>query len=222
MSARFLPEFITFTGVDEWTDPAELVALSDQYPIEWGLLFSPSRQGVAPRYPKEETIEWFADQIPVRWSAHLCGSAAREVVGTMASRYAHLIKDCFARCQINTTDRTVQPTLLAQWAASLEVDAILQCRGAFPQTSKVDVLFDQSGGRGVESANWPAARGNYFCGYAGGINPENAASIVLSLPHGGYRYWIDMESGVRDAQDRFDLTKVRAVCEAVYGPEREA
>jgi hypothetical protein len=31
------------------------------------------------------------------------------------------------------------------------------------------------------------------------------------------RYWIDMESGVRDDQDKFSLAKCRAVCEAVYG-----
>ena len=27
----------------------------------------------------------------------------------------------------------------------------------------------------------------------------------------------DMESGVRDERDRFDINKCRAVCEAVYG-----
>jgi hypothetical protein len=30
------------------------------------------------------------------------------------------------------------------------------------------------------------------------------------------RYWIDMESGVR-TDDRFDIEKCRAVCEAVFG-----
>jgi hypothetical protein len=34
------------------------------------------------------------------------------------------------------------------------------------------------------------------------------------------RYWIDMESGVRDDQDRFSIEKCRAVCEAVYGPAK--
>jgi hypothetical protein len=32
-------------------------------------------------------------------------------------------------------------------------------------------------------------------------------------------YWIDMESGVR-TDDRFDLGKCRAVCDAVYGGGR--
>lgn len=33
-------------------------------------------------------------------------------------------------------------------------------------------------------------------------------------------YWLDMETGVRDQNDRFDLWKVRAVCELVYGARR--
>ena len=55
------PEFITFTGADDHTDVRDMVALSKLYPIEWGILFSISRQGTDPRYPGGE-------------AARLCGS----------------------------------------------------------------------------------------------------------------------------------------------------
>jgi hypothetical protein len=37
------------------------------------------------------------------------------------------------------------------------------------------------------------------------------------LPERDLTYWIDMESGVRDDDNRFSLDKCQAVCEAVYG-----
>ena len=72
------PDFITFTGVDGKTDPLALVELSDDYPLEWGVLFSPKRQGAEPRYPRLETVGWMVSELPVRWSAHLCGGDARQ------------------------------------------------------------------------------------------------------------------------------------------------
>ncbi len=55
-------------------------------------------------------------------------------------------------------------------------------------------------------------------GYAGGLKPSNIAQQLplIAAAAGDGPYWIDMESGVRDADDRFDLGKCRAVCEAVY------
>ena len=46
-----LPEFVTFTGVDNRTDTNRLIALSHKYPIEWGILFSAANQGENNRYP---------------------------------------------------------------------------------------------------------------------------------------------------------------------------
>jgi phosphoribosylanthranilate isomerase len=51
-------------------------------------------------------------------------------------------------------------------------------------------------------------------GYAGGINPDNAAEVVSRIQ--ADRYWIDMETGVRTG-DWLDLDKCEAVCRAVYG-----
>lgn len=211
------PEFITFTGVDAFSDLDELERLSHKYPIEWGILFSPKRQGIENRYPPIPKVRELVTSLAhLQFSAHLCGGDAREVIEDGASRHDALIRQWFQRSQINTADPKVQPSLIAQWADRQEVRAILQCRGTFPLSSPVDVLFDTSGGRGREPSVWPKPSPGVFCGYAGGLNPDNAARIVSALPVDG-PYWIDMESGVRDSADVFDLGKVRKVCEAVYG-----
>lgn len=216
----FLPAFITFTGVDDATDAVELLSLADDYPVEFGLLFSPKRQGIEPRYPKLSTIDWLITELPLRWSAHLCGSDAREVIETGASRHDHLMQ-FFARAQINTADPNVRPSHIGNWAVGNNVRAILQSRGeAFLRAASVDVLFDASGGRGISPTSWPIAIKSTFCGFAGGLRPENVAEAVTAIARGAAHYWIDMESGVRDERDQFSIAKCRAVCEAVYGAPR--
>jgi len=210
------PAFITFTGVDGKTDPLALVELSDDYPIEWGVLFSPKRQGVEPRYPRLETIGWMVSELPVRWSAHLCGGDARSGIEEGRSPHDDLLRH-FQRVQINTADPQVSPGLVGNWAAQHDLRAILQCRAEFPRVASVDVLFDASGGRGISPSSWPTAARSTLCGYAGGLRPENVAAAVAVIGQQEIRYWIDMETGVRDESDRFDLARCRAVCEAVYG-----
>lgn len=210
------PQFITFTGVDDETDPVELVKLADDYPVEFGLLFSPKRQGIEPRYPRIDTISWLVEELPLRWSAHLCGGDARSVIAEDNSQHGALL-NLFQRVQINTADPKADPIRIAGWAARHNLRAILQCRDGFPRVSSVDILFDASGGRGISPKGWPIATRTTFCGYAGGLNPENVAAAVADIGAQEHlRYWIDMESGVRDEHDRFDLNKCRAVCEAVY------
>lgn len=209
------PEFITFTGVDEFTDIADMVELSRAYPIEWGVLFSPKRQGSG-RYPPMFTIKRVAAELEIRLSAHLCGADAREVIEHGESRHDTLLAHAFDRAQINTADPHLQPSMIAQWGRRRELRAILQCRGPFPDVDVVDVLFDASGGRGISPSDWPKGLPG-LCGYAGGLNPDNVAAAVDTISQRAERYWIDMETGVRDEQDRFDLGKCRAVCEAVYG-----
>lgn len=214
-----LPDFITFTGVDSDTDPVELVRLADDYPVEFGLLFSPKRQGVEPRYPAMTTINWLVEELPLRWAAHLCGSSASAVVEHGRSLHDSLMRH-FQRAQINTTNpiALMQPSRLAAWAVGHNMRAIVQCRGEFPLIYATDVLFDASGGRGLSPSDWPKAVRTTFCGFAGGLNPANVSAAVSVIGCRADRYWIDMESGVRDEFDRFSVEKCRAVCEAVYGP----
>lgn len=220
-AGALLPAFITFTGVDDATVAADLVALADDYPIEFGLLISPKKQGLEARYPRMTTIQWLLGELPVVFALHLCGTAAREVIREGISAEYDDLMPYIDRVQINTADHRVDPHLVGHWAAQRNVRAILQARGDFPKIAAVDVLFDASGGRGIVPNDWPYAVKSTFCGFAGGLRPDNVAAAVEMIGfRTGQRYWIDMESGVRDEFDRFSVAKCREVCEAVYGAPR--
>lgn len=217
-----LPKFITFTGVDQWTDPSGMVALANDYPglIEWALLFSPKRQGVEPRYPSLDFVRNLVIEVPGVYAAHLCGTAADDVLTVGASPHDELICPYFSRAQINANWQGYLE-VVRRWADRLLVDPILQCRSLFPDDEGISWLFDRSGGRGVEQHLWPVTNNpERLLGYAGGLNASNVelkiADMVAETPLACY--WIDMETGVRDHQDRFSLAKCREVCQAVYGP----
>lgn len=216
-----LPAFITFTGVDDQTDVLAMAELAALYPIEWGVLFSPKRQGKEehPRYPSLEFLKKLTHSgLNLRLSAHLCGGDARQVIEFGRSQYDEPIREYFDRVQINTADIHVIPKDLAAWAEGVRVQAILQCRDVFPNNNDVAWLYDASGGRGITPAIWPASLGGgWLIGYAGGLNPTNVAAAVDQIQTQASNYWLDMESGVRDERDRFSIEKCRAVCEAVYG-----
>lgn len=220
------PWLITFTGVDEHTDVARLYALSQRYPVEWGVLFSPSRQGTG-RYP---SIDWVRQELLAEapaWlvlSAHLCGGHAQSLLerGVVnGGGLTSLISIHFDRLQVNATAYPDRLVPLQVFCADAMVRPILQHRGEFPPEKPewLDLLFDCSGGRGKAPAAWPAHPGNADVGYAGGIGPDNAAAVVRAINAAGLpgRYWIDMETGVRDSNDRLDLTACEAVCRAIYG-----
>lgn len=212
------PQFITFTGVDAYTSFQGMRELAAQYPVEFGVLFSPGRQGRETRYPPPSAIlELCQSTGVVPLAAHLCGEDARGVIEFGNSTWDGLIEERFARAQINTA-QTVNVGAIKEWADGLAVRAILQCRSFFPFDRRVDYPFDQSGGRGNVPKFWPASPDpSQFCGYAGGLNPDNIAKYVAALAPTAGKYWLDMETGVRDENDRFDLSKCRAVCEAVFG-----
>lgn len=212
------PNFITFTGADDHTDIAEMLALSSQYPIEWGILFSPKQQGQG-RYPSIDFVRKLCrTSSAMRLSAHLCGGYSRAVLETGVCGLEEPFSAHFTRVQINTTASPIDLEVVAAWAADISLRPILQCRGAFPDVDAIGWLFDASGGRGIAPAAWPEPGvSGAMRGYAGGLNPQNVTEAVATIGSMCANYWIDMETGVRDEQDRFDLEKCRAVCEAVYG-----
>ena len=67
----------------------------------------------------------------------------------------------------------------------------------------------------MEPFSWPRAPLNTRIGYAGGIGPENVIEVLGGIGPVGDGTWIDMESRVRDAEDRFDLNKVWVVLDKV-------
>lgn len=219
------PSFITFTGIDDSTDLAEAHALAAHYPIEFGVLFSPARQGNEPRYPSWATIHrilMMAAPGGPRYAAHLCGDYSRQLLATAATNVDDYLIGHFQRVQINTSQRGIDTLALAQWASPLGLVPILQCRDTFPDDQSISWLFDASGGRGISPATWPHppasdANDPALVGYAGGLNPSNVSAAVAAIGQHASNYWIDMESGVRDDNDCMDVSKCRAVCEAVYG-----
>lgn len=211
------PEFITFTGADDWTSIEDMQKLSAKYPIEWGILFSPKRQGSDARYPGGEAqsrLLWSG----LRLSAHLCGEYGRKIMsGGSVVDISPVDLGCFNRLQVNHPDPV--PFELTRFAGGWSsARAIAQTRAdSFPRDTSVDWLFDRSGGRGEAPTAWPVhPGGTRIVGYAGGISPENIRGVMSVLEQMSGRYWIDMESGVR-TDDRFDIEKCRAVCEAVFG-----
>jgi hypothetical protein len=210
------PEFITFTGVDEQTDIKELRTLASQYPVEWGVLFSPSRQGHDWRYPAGRILEDLLWARELRLAAHLCGGYSDMVMrGDNVRPRTPADLGFFKRIQVNHAEPSVD--LIAGLGQLIDSRCIAQSRSLeFPSETNVDWLFDRSGGRGATPEAWPAhPGGDRLVGYAGGISPDNVADVVKAIGSTG-PYWIDMESGVR-TDNRFDLAKCRQVCEIVFG-----
>lgn len=209
------PDFITFTGLDNQTSIVELFEISRLYPVEWGVLFSPKRSGKDPRYPEIEIGMTFLNS-PLVTAAHVCGGHADKIMG----RQPVQLFGAARRVQINHPNPDVEAA--RDWSRSTGYRIILQSRDelGFPApTHHLEWLFDRSGGGGLQPESWPAypeRQGQRMVGYAGGIGPNNVIATIEAISASG-PYWIDMESGVRDENDHFDLAKVRAVCEAVYG-----
>jgi hypothetical protein len=212
---------VTFTGLDIATRSDELIALSRDFPIEWGILFNPKQEGSG-RYPTLAHIQSVAE-LDLKFSAHLCGEYARSVVNgeTLPATVASLLNR-FSRIQVNTAKRNVEPEQIARFAERFGARGILQCRGLedFPDDARVDWLFDRSGGKGLLPEQWPVPQPSAaFVGYSGGLGPDTVANALAAIAHKHpelVRFWIDMEGAIR-TDDLFDVRKCRRVCEIVYG-----
>lgn len=229
-----LPLFITFTGADEHTDLGRMRELTTRFPIEWGVLMSPKRQGKEPRYPGWKTIDLIRG-LAVNRSAHFCGGYSRNALTGKQMPEMREKTEGFNRVQINYVPSPAQfPTLsagvgrvlghaeAAYFGAYIQKPVIVQHRTLkFPDEYGVSFLFDRSGGKGEKPSSWPIHPGaGKLVGYAGGLSPENVLEELAKMDR-GHPFWIDMEGRVRDDNDRFDLGKVEAVCRAVYGEEHE-
>lgn len=219
---------VTITGADDAVDPAELVALSRDFPfVEWGILFSLSRMGT-PRYPAGAWLALLSlaaeDAQGMRLAAHACGEWSRSV---QQGHDRFGVWSSFRRVQLNGWNPTGRPESLPR----IDAEYILQARdermlALAVQTAseltrlgqRASVLYDFSGGTGAAPFRWPSAPYGAQVGYAGGIGPDNVEQVIADIQAerltDSRPFWIDMESGVR-TDDRFDLGKVRAVLERV-------
>jgi hypothetical protein len=218
MSANTIkPAFITLTGVDHAALLPGMQALSKRFPIEWGVLIDPDREG-RPLYPGRSALQSIQAS-NLRLSAHICGPAASSIV---KGHDPQLDLEGFARVQINHS-RNGSDELAIQNSCAFgirrNIRVALQCQGgAFPIDARVDWLYDVSFGSGKMTAAWPpVVSAHPLCCYSGGLGPTNVADLLRKFPvANGTPFWIDIESGVR-TEGHFDLEKCGAVCELVFG-----
>lgn len=235
---------VTITGADDSVSPHELLLLSEAYPfVEWGILLSMSSSG-RKRFP---TVDWVAGLIAdarasVKLSVHICGQWVREICDgkwqdLMASGYGPSL-DGFDRCQLNFHGHShpFPPQFydaLQTVAENEHWQVIFQCdsvndhalRTAIQHGIDAVPLFDMSHGAGVLPAMWPDPFVGVYCGYAGGLGPDNIEEQLPLIEESsrGQPFWIDMETKVRSADDsKFDLDKVRRVLDSCAPHIREA
>lgn len=221
---------VTITGADDSTDEMALVNLSRRFPfVEWGILVSKRQEG-SYRFPSRAWIDRFtslAHLHKLHTSAHVCGVWVRKMfTGDLDWMDLPTIIQVCERVQINThAEQHISTTgLLASLAQEREKEFIFQWDGvnnhltyaAHAYGYKVSALFDTSGGAGILPKEWPAPAKQFWCGYAGGLGPQNVVQqigrirAVCDKP-----FWIDMERRVRTQDDSaLDLQAVTSVLEA--------
>ena len=217
------PAFLTFTGADDHTNLDDMIALDRDFPIEWGILVSESKMGTN-RYPKKEFIRLAPLELK-RASLHVCGGYARQVFNGDYEEVLDLAEP-YGRVQVNgigpnisDDNRIDNHNGAVFFGKEFDGRVILQTRSGFPNDTRFDWLFDKSGGRGLQPDAWPCPAnlvGRIF-GYAGGINEDNILDVVAKadeycIPF----YWLDMESRIRNNEDKFDIGKCRRICEKVF------
>ena len=225
---------VTLTGADDSVQPRDLLDLSRDYPfVEWGILFSPRQQGNA-RVPTLEWVRRLADLIPdkngLHFSAHLCGRYVRDFVlkGNFTwIAHPEIPTGLFDRVQLNFHGEFHR--MCAAFESKVEhlkdLDFILQCDGVNDRVARdlclrypnCAPLFDTSGGAGVLPDRWPKAWQGIYCGYAGGLGPDNVVEQLEQITPltPDQPFWIDMERRVRSDDDsKFELNKVAEVLEA--------
>ena len=224
-------KYVTLTGADSSVKPQQLRVLSEKYPfVEWAILFSQSKAGV-PRYP---SYDWVVDLMKLNedkkmnLSAHLCG---KWVESALEHRFIFLrnpmVHDAFHRIQLNMGRERLIEALSSQSLIDI-IHKYSQHEFIFGGNytnitsdelirDQLNLLFDTSGGRGIESKQWRNPHKGCFCGYAGGLGPDNIAEQLEKIAEivGDRPIWIDMETKLRDKNDNFSLDKCEEILQAV-------
>ena len=222
------PYRITFTGADLGCSVEDLLALISEEPrLELAFLYSEKRQGTG-RYPPAAWIKETAERIEYRVGSgrvalHICGRARSDYLDGKPINLDLGSLWRFYRVQLNgplSADQAPQLrrilgesnaySVITQYDHNPELHERIRCPGH-------QVLFDASGGRGIERAEWPKHLGDWTCGYAGGLGPHNLPQQLPRIAEAakGYRYWIDMEGNLRDEQDRFSIERARQALTAI-------
>ncbi len=235
---------ISFIGVDERTDYDKMLRLQEltDIPLEFGVLYSPSKNGKANRYPSEGFVEKFGTKYAnENLSLHLCGTSVDDFFNNPKDKRLY---ENYKRIQLNfsintykTWDVTTKTNdyfdlthklafavftanrpLIVQYNKSKKEFVDGYIANSWHVVDNLHVLFDASGGFGKTLTTASKAINGVYCGYAGGINPNTVQDIVKSIVkvNGAETpFYIDMESGVRDEDDWFSLDACEEIIEKV-------
>ncbi|MCX6217684.1 hypothetical protein [Spirosoma sp.] len=228
---------VTITGADDSIQPAELLALTREFPfVEWGILLSRSSMGNN-RFPStmwlltlaryQKSLAQTGQQLTL--SGHLCGRWVKDIlVGKheFVDALTPEVWDIFSRIQINTHAEFHSATAVGIGMLNrlrdkefiFQYDNVNTILLELARNASVNhsALFDLSHGVGKLPSQWPDLIQNLSCGYAGGLSPENLREQIYRIEEkaGDTPIWIDMETHVRSNNDKqFDLGKVRACLE---------
>jgi hypothetical protein len=222
---------VTITGADHSITPSSLIAISRGYPfVEWGILLSKSQEG-SNRFPGRPWMNRFAQLTqdhsldePIYTSGHLCGQWLRDYLRGDAT-CPHFDLGIFDRIQLNFHGQlqavnytrfllnTLQGSIKSGRSVIFQRDGVNDAllNRVMLDDVIVQTLFDLSHGAGLCPEAWPLPIEDVFCGYAGGLGPDNLKEELEKLEAvvGDREIWIDMETKVRSGHDRiFDLAKV--------------
>jgi hypothetical protein len=224
-----IPKFITFTGLDERTNFHRLRLLSNEYPIEWGILFMGIHNGN--RYTGVKVLDKILElrKQGIAISSHLCGFYAYSAL--VYNETPDALKGMvglnreFNRIQINRNGyaynslarlkKFINRPVIVQTRKSKFPSMMAEIASTEPTIPGIYHLQDASNGKGIETDEWPEQLPHMpFVGYAGGIGPNNIAATLDTIK--AHNFWIDMETNIR-TNDWLDLDKCEYVCQIVYG-----
>lgn len=228
----------TLTGIDAGVPFETLQELTRRHSYaEFGVLYCTSKQGRG-RYPRLSWINKLAqqarDQPGVRLALHVCGTAVEDLL--LGQGHVTEIAEAFPCIQLNFVasqqplhfvcdllDRNPEKTFITQH--NTRNAGLWRSLSNKPNHS---VLFDASGGKGLEPDAWqapleitpeklPFQAFDPLCGYAGGLGPDNLAmhlELVARVTQ-QHPFWVDMETKLRNSSDDFDVTAAQACLAAV-------
>lgn len=217
---------VTFTGIDGRTDVDRLVDIHRRYPyVEFGVLMSYDWPYNGNRFPNPVFLKCL-DGKGIPLSLHLCGTLAVNVLKGDVSSAVSLCDGCydlFSRMQLNVPANGMFQEIRSLMHTGNVREVIVQMRSAYLLEDflkgfipkGVSYLLDSSGGRGIDTPLDIVNYSDVHIGYAGGIGVENVEQKLRKLLEydSDEKFWIDMETKVRNSDDWFDLDKVEKILE---------
>lgn len=226
---------VTVTGADDSTDINKMFEIQEKYPfVEWGILLSEkySLNDGAGRFPSKK---WLVDLInsnsykrpSLNLSGHICGKwVTKALLGEfpcLESIHGNF-PNYFSRFQLNTHAELHKVDFdkldgVLKTLRSKAQNVIFQLDGVndimVPMWKRnhrnISGLFDLSHGAGTLPSTWPKPIEGMYCGYAGGLSPDNVVGEMekILVANGDKETWIDAETQLRSPDNRvFDLDKV--------------